>query len=248
MLGRIIICIFLLYAVEIPVQAELLFVDYFSGDIEDNWTHIGDGEMSVTEDRTALDFGPEVLKLENPKGSNCIAYLENFKFTDGVITYLIRDAALDDGPDFDCDGPGFARIAQLKEEMPIAEAFPSAYTIEVDLDGGFHILWGENGHGDNLDLDDSIKTTGNWTWVKFSLIGNELKGKTWLYSRDEPRNWQLETTDDRYAEGAVALRAWSGTLYVAHIRINDRDEPYIAVDPVAEKLTVTWGAVKNQSI
>lgn len=228
-----------------PASSKLLFVDNFDGALANNWTHIGDGKISIAHDRTAPEFGPKVLELANPNPSNCIAYLEDFIFTDGVITYLIRDMDLSDGLDFDADGPGFARLIHRPEEIPVLMAFPAAYAIELDLDTGFHILWGENGGGRNISVDAITRTTGEWTWVKFSLMGNELKGKTWLAGEKEPQNWQLVGTDDRYTEGAIAMRIWSGAMYIAHIRVNDMDEPYIAVQPKANKLALTWGAFKT---
>ena len=225
-------------------RAEVLFVDNFDNGLGD-WEHLGDGEISVVEDKTAPIFGPEVLKLENANASNCIAYLNDFALTDGVITYLLKDVDLDKGADFDADGPGFARLTQAKAKIPIATAFPTGYTIEIDLDGGFHILWGSDGSGEDIVADGGIQTTGKWTWVKFSLMGDELKGKTWLADTEEPEKWQLEGKDDRYSEGAVAMRVWSGTMLVAHVRINDRDEPYIAVQPGSDKLAVTWGLLRT---
>lgn len=233
--------IFAMVGIGISTQAELLFVDNFDQGL-DNWEHIGNGEISIVDDNTAPSFGPKILNLENSDASNCIAYLKDFEFTDGVLTYLLKDVDLGEGADFDCDGPGFARVTQAKEEMPIAEAFPTGYTIELDLDGGFHILWGANGDGDNIVVDDSIKTTGKWTWIKFSLMGNELKGKSWLADEDEPENWQLIGQDDRYSEGAVAMRVWSGTMHVAHIRITEHDEPYLV--QAGGKLAITWGTLK----
>lgn len=239
-----VVLIFVMVGLGIRTEAEVLFVDHFNNGLH-NWEHLGDGEISIVEDETAPAFGNNVLRLENSDASNCIAYLNDFVLTDGVITYLMKDMDLDKGPDFDADGPGFARVTQAKDEILIDQAFPTGYIIEIDLDGGFHILWGDNGGGDNLDIDVGIQTTGQWTWVKFSLIGNDLKGKTWLASEVEPRSWQLETKDNRHSEGAVAMRVWSGAMHVAHIRINDRDESYIAVQPGAAKLAISWGLLKK---
>lgn len=233
-----------MFGAGVHVKADVLFVDDFDEGL-DNWTHVGDGEIDIIEDKTAPSFGPEVLKLENETASNCIAYLENFVLTNGVITYLLKDVDPHRNGDFDADGPGFARLSQEKDQINIATAFPTGYIIEVDLDGGFHILWGDNGNGDNLALDAGISTTDKWTWVKFSLIGNELKGKTWLAGKEEPNVWQLETKDDRYSEGAVAMRVWSGAMHIAHIHISDRDEPYISVQPRTGKLSVNWGLLKR---
>jgi hypothetical protein len=225
-------------------RADALFVDNFDKGLG-NWEHVGDGEINIVEDRTAPAFGPEVLRLENSGASSCIAYLNDLLFTDGVITYLLKDMDMDRGLEFDCDGPGFARLSQEKELIPINSAFPTGYTIELDLDAGFHIIWGDNGDGGDIVINANIKTPGKWTWVKFSLMGDELKGKTWPAGREEPAKWQLEGKDKRYSEGAVAMRVWSGIMHLSHIRINDRDEPYIAVQPGAGKLAVTWGAMKE---
>lgn len=197
MLRQIIYMLLIFVTVWIGIQTEAkeLFIDNFDKGLG-NWEHIGDGKVSIVDDKTAPRFGTKVLKLENSNASNCIAYLKDFEFTDGVITYLLKDVDLEKGADFDCDGPGFARLTQGKGEIPIATAFPTGYTIELDLDGGFHILWGDNGNGDNIVVDASVQATGEWTWIKFALMGNELKGKTWFDGKEEPENWQLESKEE----------------------------------------------------
>jgi len=236
--------VFLAVCVGIQTEAKELFVDDFSKGLG-KWEHIGDGKIEIADDKTAPNFGPKVLKLDNSAGTNCIAYLNGFELTDGVIAYLLKDLNEANNADLDADGPGFARLMQ-KDDIPVASAFPTGYTIELDLDGGFHILWGDNGNGDNIVVTGSPKATSDWTWIKFSLIGNELKGKTWLADKEEPGSWQLEGKDDRYSKGAVAMRVWSGAMHVAYIRITDKDEPIpSAVQPGTDKLAVTWGLLKR---
>lgn len=46
----------------------------------------------------------------------------------------------------------------------------------------------------------------NWYRIKFQVIGNELKAKTWHNNSDEPDNWQIEITDDTFSnEGKVGV-------------------------------------------
>ncbi|MFC1715432.1 hypothetical protein ACFL6S_17315 [Candidatus Poribacteria bacterium] len=92
----------------------------------------------------------------------------------------------------------------------------------------------------------AIRTSEDWTWLKFMLEGPNLRVKVWNANAKEPDNWDIDYEDAAHLwkEGPVGIRVRSGTALVAFYRVSDLEgaDPK-SVDP-QEKLASRWAEIK----
>ncbi|MCD6505602.1 hypothetical protein J7M22_03150 [Candidatus Poribacteria bacterium] len=220
-------------------EGKTLFeTDFSEGFDESKWVVLGNPEIEVVEDKSAPEYGPKVLSIDN--GASIMGiYVKDLVFEDGIIEILWKDMEVNQNPDRDADGPLFAR-ADI--EQSVQKKMWVGYVMELDADSGFHVNVGDGAQAPVLAILPDLRSKGEWNWVKWRLKGNSLQLKTWNAGEPEPEKWMLEAEDKTYSSGEVGIQVWSGKIHVALFRVTDLEGPS-PVEP-EDKLSTIWASVK----
>lgn len=222
--------VLLLSFLSLSLWAETLVEFDFSKEEELNkWVFL-EPEGVELEKSNPPEYGPGVLVMTT--AGHAVGFVKDFKFTDGIIEVLWRDANLPE----DADGPLAARSATTDNA-------DDAYTMELDTDTGFHITIFVAAAPQTLVVSDRRMSDGKWTWMKWRFEGKNQKAKNFKADQKEPEEWEIELDDETFKEGYVGFSIWSGTAEIAFYRVTDLDGP--SAVRLKEKLSTTWGRIKS---
>ncbi|MBM3237647.1 hypothetical protein FJZ31_15260 [Candidatus Poribacteria bacterium] len=215
-------------------SAKTLFEDNFKKGT-DNWELIpGQGKIEIGKG-SPPEYGPNVFLASSPGGTDTLAFVKDFTFTDGIIDVLWRDKEIAEGgvDDREADGPLITRMQAKDLTKGCLVEFDKGDGLHFDILGGSGVL-----------PPRGPQSGGKWNWLRWRLEGDLLQVKFWEPGKNEPKVWVIEVKDTTYKSGFVGLRAWSVTVEAAYYRISDLDGPSFAVE-FQDKAPIVWGRIKR---